>query len=207
MSVRYLEAERVILPSRAPQFVEEEHCQWCNSELAGRQRLYCSENCPLSFYNSWCSRPAYIRATFIRDNFTCQECGLQPMREDKPWLPDISLLECDHIIPISKVGYTEMENLQTLCQRCNRKKGVSTPSDLEEEYPRVVPSRDKSKCPDCRASGYRVLPWTSPDYYDPLMIKVQCLRCGGISYIAPAIWSGRKRLLPIVLFTAAAANA
>lgn len=123
-SDRYLEAGKVALPSRAPRFVEEGHCQWCNKELTGRQRLYCSERCTFSFYNYWCSRPAYARATFIRDDFTCQNCGLHQMREDKPWLPDISQLECDHIHPIAKGGKTEMNNLQTLCKDCNRRKGI-----------------------------------------------------------------------------------
>ncbi|RAE55164.1 HNH endonuclease, partial [Burkholderia multivorans] len=32
------------------------------------------------------------------------------------------LLEVDHIKPISKGGLSEIENLQTLCWRCNRSK-------------------------------------------------------------------------------------
>lgn len=47
------------------------------------------------------------------------------MREDKPWLPDISQLECDHIIPVAMGGETTMDNLQTLCRTCNRKKGTT----------------------------------------------------------------------------------
>jgi 5-methylcytosine-specific restriction endonuclease McrA len=51
------------------------------------------------------------------------------MREDKPWLPDISKLEADHTIPLSRGGETEMSNLQTLCKECNRKKGTSMPGE------------------------------------------------------------------------------
>lgn len=184
MALRYLEAALVDLPNRAPLFVEKGHCQWCNRELTGRQRLYCSERCTFSFYNYWCCRPAYVRATFIRDDFTCQECGLHPMGEDKPWLPDLSRLECDHIIPLAKGGETTMDNLQTLCRECNRRKGTRI-DNPEESYPKVVPSRDKTKCPLCGDSGYRVLPWQPPDYYDPLMIKVKCNWCGEDSYIGP----------------------
>ena len=191
MALRYLEADLVDLPNRAPLFVEEGHCQWCNRELTGRQRLYCSEECTLAFYNYWINRPAYVRATFIRDDFTCQQCGLHPMREDKPWLPDLSRLECDHIIPLARGGETTMGNLQTLCWECNRKKGISVPGEAVQDLPRVIPSRDGSKCPSCRAKGYRVLPWQPPKYYDPWMIKVVC-RCGVESYIAPAPW-GKKR--------------
>lgn len=139
MSARYLNAGLVELPSRAPLFVERGHCQWCNKPLGGKAKFYCqvtpdslyrnASECAVHFLKWWCSRSAYVRATFIRDNFTCQVCGLHPVREDKPWLPDISQLECDHIIPLAKGGKTTMANLQTLCFRCNREKGISMPVD------------------------------------------------------------------------------
>lgn len=53
-----------------------------------------------------------------RDHFTCQKCGVSI--EQEPHL----LLEIDHIVPISKVGLTKEDNLQTLCWRCNRSKGA-----------------------------------------------------------------------------------
>ncbi|MBA7655323.1 hypothetical protein ES703_63227 [subsurface metagenome] len=143
MSVRYLEADRVTLPARAPQFVEHGHCLWCNKPLTGKATKYCVPTkddllwgdgrrfslCYIYFNNWWYSRPAYIRAAFIRDNFTCLQCGFHQMREDQPWLPDMSNLECDHIIPLARGGETEMSNLQTLCRDCNRKKGISLPTD------------------------------------------------------------------------------
>ena len=211
MSLRYLDADKVTLPARAPQFVEKGHCQWCNKELTGKATKYCPidgkekpysvdeypyySDCLLGFNNYWYSRPAYVRATFIRDNFTCQECGLHPMREDKPWLPDISQLECDHIIPLARGGETTMGNLQTLCKKCNRQKGIKIADEEEKDYPRVIPSRDKTKCPDCGAPGYRVLPWMPPVYLDPMMIKVECLSCGGESYIAPAPLGRKRRVI------------
>lgn len=51
-----------------------------------------------------------------RDNYTCQKCGISIQEE--PHL----LLEIDHIIPISKNGKTTINNLQTLCWKCNRQK-------------------------------------------------------------------------------------
>lgn len=51
-----------------------------------------------------------------RDNFTCCLCGNSIYKE-----PNL-LLEIDHIIPVSKGGYTEERNLQTLCWKCNRAK-------------------------------------------------------------------------------------
>lgn len=53
-----------------------------------------------------------------RDNYTCQICGLSIKDEEN------LLLEVDHIIPISKGGMSTEENLQTLCWKCNRKKGA-----------------------------------------------------------------------------------
>lgn len=48
---------------------------------------------------------------FKRDNFKCSICGMSAKDGVK--------LQVDHIIPISKGGKTEMDNLQTLCSRCN----------------------------------------------------------------------------------------
>lgn len=60
-----------------------------------------------------------------RDNYTCKNCGLST--HDEPNL----LLEIDHIIPISKGGLTAKTNLQTLCWKCNRKKGAKTPDTIK----------------------------------------------------------------------------
>ncbi|HIM55276.1 MAG TPA: HNH endonuclease [Candidatus Latescibacteria bacterium] len=49
---------------------------------------------------------------FIRDNHRCVKCG---SRKD---------LELHHIIPHAMGGSSRLENLQLLCQRCNRMKGV-----------------------------------------------------------------------------------
>lgn len=55
-----------------------------------------------------------------RDHFTCCQCGNSVYAE-----PNL-LLEIDHIIPISKGGLTQEDNLQTLCWKCNRSKGTKT---------------------------------------------------------------------------------
>ena len=52
---------------------------------------------------------------FNRDGNKCRICG------------STHNLEIDHIIPISKGGKSEPNNLQTLCRRCNKFKGDSFP--------------------------------------------------------------------------------
>jgi hypothetical protein len=47
---------------------------------------------------------------FDRDKFTCQYCGRCP--------PEVQLV-IDHIIPVSKGGGNEPENLRTSCAACN----------------------------------------------------------------------------------------
>lgn len=48
-----------------------------------------------------------------RDGFKCRICGKSPANA-----PEITL-HIDHIIPCAKGGTAEMENLQTLCSKCN----------------------------------------------------------------------------------------
>jgi hypothetical protein len=60
---------------------------------------------------------------FIRDNYTCQYCGIKK---------DIAELTYDHIIPKSQWDYnsgnpTTWLNITTACIKCNRKKGSKNP--------------------------------------------------------------------------------
>lgn len=48
-----------------------------------------------------------------RDNFKCRICGASPA------LNAGVTLHVDHIIPCAKGGQATMENLQTLCSKCN----------------------------------------------------------------------------------------
>lgn len=69
------------------------------------------------------SRDINLRLRFLvmsRDNFKCCLCGASPAKD-----PSV-VLHVDHIKPWSKGGVTEINNLQTLCSRCNQGK-----SDLE----------------------------------------------------------------------------
>lgn len=53
-------------------------------------------------------------AIYDRDHYRCRKCGRRT-----------NDLEIDHIFPIAKGGKSTFDNLQTLCHRCNCKKGSS----------------------------------------------------------------------------------
>ncbi len=54
------------------------------------------------------------RNIYLRDHFMCQYCGAKPARED---------LTIDHVLPKSKGGRSEWENVVLACQKCNARKG------------------------------------------------------------------------------------
>lgn len=57
--------------------------------------------------------PSSIRwQVWERDNFTCKQCGTR------------ANLSVDHIVPESKGGSLNLDNLQTLCKKCNSSKGM-----------------------------------------------------------------------------------
>jgi 5-methylcytosine-specific restriction endonuclease McrA len=81
-----------------------------NREVARRRRI----------------RPSVKNEVFERDNYTCQICGISRDYLDSfcEGLGDYLLLEADHIRSVSQGGTgRDIDNLQCLCWRCNRKKG------------------------------------------------------------------------------------
>lgn len=73
--------------------------------------------------------PLSRRAVFLRDNYTCQYCGAQPGKDQ---------LTIDHIVPRSRGGRTEWENVVTACAACNRRKGSRTPEEARMKLARPV---------------------------------------------------------------------
>jgi hypothetical protein len=51
-----------------------------------------------------------------RDNYRCAKCGASPSNDHQVEL------EVDHIYPVAKGGVNALENLQTLCRKCNQGK-------------------------------------------------------------------------------------
>jgi len=88
----------------------------------------------MEYSGFWYTIPAFKRAVFIRDGFTCQACGTKPMLNRGTFeIPSIHALHCDHIKPVATGGLTEMNNLQTLCMQCNLRKGT------KEQYIGTMP--------------------------------------------------------------------
>lgn len=65
------------------------------------------------------------RAVFARDRWTCQYCGQERGH-----------LTVDHVIPRSKGGASNWENIVTSCAPCNRRKGDRLPKQAN-----MVPAR------------------------------------------------------------------
>lgn len=57
---------------------------------------------------------------FVRDDHTCQYCGKRFSRQN---------LNLDHVIPRSRGGKTNWENVVASCIACNFKKGGRTPTE------------------------------------------------------------------------------
>lgn len=66
------------------------------------------------------SFPISRRALLIRDQYTCQYCGVQPSSKE---------LTVDHVIPRSQGGEMTWENVVIACKPCNNRKGNRTPTE------------------------------------------------------------------------------
>ena len=72
---------------------------------------------------------------YLRNNFSCVYCGLK-FNPPYGWNKKSAIhngemfLEIDHIIPLSKGGGDDIDNKQSLCQKCNNKKSNKLESEV-----------------------------------------------------------------------------
>lgn len=119
---------------------EIRQCARCNSDYQSQhtQRVHCSDLCReldrkdrgVGLYHGWISQAERVML-YERDNYTCWICNkacdttVDPRTHgDSPTL--------DHVIPRSKGGSHEHENLRTACRSCNSKRGDSLILTLKE---------------------------------------------------------------------------
>lgn len=67
------------------------------------------------------------KAVLARDSWTCQYCGLTK-----------STLTVDHVIPRSRGGKSEWDNIVASCAPCNRRKGNRLPREISM-HPKTSP--------------------------------------------------------------------
>lgn len=71
--------------------------------------------------------PFSKKNVFIRDEFTCQYCGVK-LAPSK--VSDLTIRPTlDHVMPSSRGGKSTWENSVCSCMRCNSRKGDKTPSE------------------------------------------------------------------------------
>ena len=75
--------------------------------------------------------PLSRRTIMVRDNYTCQYCGAQPVKAN---------LTIDHVIPRMRGGESTWQNLVCACKTCNLRKAAKTPEEANMHL-RTKPER------------------------------------------------------------------
>lgn len=108
------------------------YCETCRNSYRSPYVLsiYCSDECrPDTGYGGWISK-ADRYAIYERDGYTCWLCAEPIDMSDGPsenWAPSL-----DHVIPRSRGGSDDPENLRTAHRYCN---SVRSDSDPLERFP------------------------------------------------------------------------
>ena len=113
----YREKMNGVVQARKSAVFDKEQVLGIIDQLNNRKgNFYCNEE----IWNSICRvERAKVSnkmrfSILARDHHRCRKCGSRYG------------LEIDHIVPIAKGGKSTYDNLQTLCHRCNKKKGTDT---------------------------------------------------------------------------------
>ena len=104
----------------------------CGVELTGRQTRWASEQCNSNAYYGFAiiqGNTSVIRKTlFSLQSGVCQSCGVY----SDTW-------EADHILPVHQGGGAcEIDNFQTLCQKCHKEKHYSKHYPTYQQSPDMI---------------------------------------------------------------------
>lgn len=141
-------------------------CLNCGVSLAfnKRRRKWCSDKCNVEYYEKHTSSWNIIRwKAFERDDFKCQNCGIEVFLYPKVAYNAPNMAVGDHIIPIWKGGAEfDLNNVQTLCYKCSQKKTRREAKErtkiarlviagVQRQLPIKVMERERIVCcvPDC----------------------------------------------------------
>ena len=102
----------------------------------------------LRHYNGFHKRQVRFsrRNVFERDSCRCQYCGERFRTQD---------LTLDHVLPRSRGGHSQWENVVVACYRCNRRKANRTPREAHMRLLRS-PQRPRWKTAPVHGAGGRI---------------------------------------------------
>lgn len=114
----------------------DKSCSYCGKifSTGNYRRIFCSDECREKYFPDRIPNNKWLKLRFEvlkRDNFTCQYCG-------RNVVDDKIKLHCDHIIPVSKNGTDELDNLITSCMECNLGKSDILLEKQQEFYLKVI---------------------------------------------------------------------
>ena len=129
------------IPTSYSRYGREGFCMVCDSELTGKQKMFCGRktstvdgarrhSCSM-LVHLWLYKGVHWqkRAVIVRDGCVCRSCGEKfeaPLIEGSPIVfPVPSKVALDHIIPLADGGSEAPDNLQILCHSCHELKTVS----------------------------------------------------------------------------------
>lgn len=128
--------------SENPKFQQTSSCVRCGSKFSfvhsGTDRKFCSAACRRRAWDETSrSRPSRIERQpdysvafrILREaHWVCSSCGIKTP-EKLRGTHELNAPEVDHIVPLSRGGTHEYENLQCLCKSCNSSKGAKLISE------------------------------------------------------------------------------
>ena len=111
-----------------PEKVKEAACKWYNNntDLAIQRNRVCRKNKPEVYKAAKARRRAKVKGS--GGSFSAAEWILLCTLYNNKCLccKRKEILEADHIVPVSKGGTSNIENIQPLCRSCNARKRAKT---------------------------------------------------------------------------------